>query len=96
MYPESTPILEAHRMAEELRGLGIEPGLVVANMVIPAEQVTTPFARARRAMQERYLEEMRERFQVPVLEIPLLPYEVSGLDLLDRLGRQMLGETVRA
>ncbi|HET9724715.1 MAG TPA: TRC40/GET3/ArsA family transport-energizing ATPase [Actinomycetota bacterium] len=96
MYPESTPILEAHRMAEELRGLGIEPGLIVANMVIPAEQVTTPFARARRAMQERYLEEMRERFQVPVLEIPLLPYEVSGLDLLDRLGRQMLGETVRA
>lgn len=96
MYPESTPILEAHRMAEELRGLGIEPGLIVANMVIPAEQVTTPFARARRAMQERYLEEMRERFQVSVLEIPLLPYEVSGLDLLDRLGRQMLGETVRA
>jgi arsenite-transporting ATPase len=91
MYPESTPILEAHRMAQELRTIGIEPGLVVANFVIPADQATTPFARARRAMQERYLAEVRERFPVPVLEIPLLPYEVKGLELLGQLGEQMLG-----
>ncbi|MGZ8571206.1 MAG: TRC40/GET3/ArsA family transport-energizing ATPase [Actinomycetota bacterium] len=97
MYPESTPILEAHRMAQELRTLGIEPGLVVANMVIPADQATGPFARARRAMQTRYLAEIRERFAVPILRIPLLPYEVKGLDLLDRLGREMLGlDTVQA
>jgi arsenite-transporting ATPase len=91
MYPESTPILEAHRMSEELRTLGIEPGLVVANLVIPADQATTPFGRARRAMQERYLAEMRERFPVPLIQIPLLPYEVAGLDLLGRLGEEMLG-----
>ncbi|HEX9123921.1 MAG TPA: TRC40/GET3/ArsA family transport-energizing ATPase [Actinomycetota bacterium] len=97
MYPESTPILEAHRMAQELRTIGIEPGLVVANLVIPADQATTPFAQARRAMQERYLGEMRERFPVPVLQIPLLPYEVKGLDLLGELGEEMLGlEVVRA
>lgn len=91
MYPESTPILEAHRMAEELHTLGIEPGLVVANLVIPPDQATTPFAQARRAMQERYLIEIQERFSVPVLQIPLLPYEVKGLELLDRLGLEMLG-----
>ena len=43
MYPESTPILEAWRAAQELRTVGIQPGLVVANMVIPPEQATTPF-----------------------------------------------------
>ena len=91
MYPESTPILEAYRMAQELRTLGIEAGLVVANLLIPADQATSAFAQARRAMQRRYLAEIRERFPVPVLEIPLLPYEVKGLDLLDHLGRQMLG-----
>ena len=91
MYPESTPIVEAYRMAEELRTIGIEPGLVVANLVIPIDQATTAFARARRAMQERYLVEMRERFPVPVLKIPLLPYEVKGLDLLAELGEEMLG-----
>jgi arsenite/tail-anchored protein-transporting ATPase len=94
MYPESTPIVEARRMADELHTLGIDPGLVVANLVIPPDQATTDFARARRAMQQRYLREMRERFPVPVLEIPLLPYEVKGLDVLGELGRQMLGVEV--
>jgi arsenite/tail-anchored protein-transporting ATPase len=91
MYPESTPILEAYRMSEELRTIGVKPGLVVANLVIPSDQATTSFVRARRAMQERYLVEMRERFAVPVLEIPLLPYEVQGLDLIGELGAELLG-----
>jgi arsenite-transporting ATPase len=91
MYPESTPIVEAHRMVEELRTLGIEPGLVVANLVIPADHASAAFVRARRTMQERYLSEMRERFPVPLLEIPLLPYEVKGLNLLGELGEEMLG-----
>ena len=97
MYPESTPILEALRMAQDLRTLGIEPGLAVANLVIPEDQVTTAFARARRAMQERYLGELREAFPVPVLEMPLLPFEVRGLGLLGELGEKMLGlEVVNA
>jgi arsenite-transporting ATPase len=94
MYPESTPIVEAHRMAEELRTLGIEPGLVVANLVIPPGQAGTAFVRARRAMQQRYLAEIRERFPVPVLEIPLLPYEVKGLEILETLGAERLGREV--
>jgi arsenite-transporting ATPase len=93
MYPESTPILEAWRAAKELRTVGIQPGLVVANFVIPPNQVT-PFAQARRTMQEKYLAEIRERFDTPVLEIPLLPYEVKGLDMLAELGALAYGEKV--
>ncbi len=89
MYPEATPIIEAYRASEELRTLDIPTGLVVANLVIPPEQATTPFTRARRAMQERYLAEIQERFEVPVLTIPLLPQEVTGLDMLAELGEQM-------
>ncbi len=91
MYPEATPILEAYRAAEELRTVGIEPGLVVANMVIPPEQATTPFVRSRRAMQEKYLADIASRFTAPVLQIPLLPGEVKGLDMLSELGGQVLG-----
>ncbi len=43
MYPEATPILEAWRAARELGTVGIQPSLVVANMVIPPEQADTPF-----------------------------------------------------
>jgi arsenite-transporting ATPase len=91
MYPESTPIIEAYRAAEELRTVGIAPALAVANQVLPAAACTTPFSRARRAMQQKYLAEIGERFSVPVLRIPLLPYEIKGLDLLAQLGETLYG-----
>jgi arsenite/tail-anchored protein-transporting ATPase len=91
MYPESTPIREAWRAAKELGTVGVATSLVGANQVIPPEQAMTPFARAQRATQEKYLAEIGERFDVPVLEIQLLPYEIQGLDLLADLGQQLHG-----
>jgi arsenite-transporting ATPase len=91
MYPESTPILEAWRAARELGTVGIHPGLTVANMVIPAEQTTTPFVQSRRIMQEKYLREITERFSVPLVQIPLLSSEIKGLKMLADLGEQMYG-----
>ncbi|NLF64580.1 MAG: TRC40/GET3/ArsA family transport-energizing ATPase [Chloroflexi bacterium] len=96
MYPEATPIIEAYRASQELATLEIPTGLVVANLVIPPEQANTPFTRARRAMQERYLAEIQERFAVPVLTLPLLPREVTGLEMLAELGKQMYPEAVVA
>ncbi len=89
MYPEATPIIEAYRAATELRTVGIHPGLVVANMVIPLEQATTDFTHARRAMQEKYLNEISERFGLPVAQIPLLPQEIKGLEMLAALGDEI-------
>jgi len=91
MYPEATPILEAWRAAKELGTVGVHPGMVVANMVIPPEQTTTPFVQSRRAMQEKYLAEIPERFQVPVVQIPLLPREIKGLAMLAELGETIYG-----
>lgn len=91
MYPESTPILEAYRAAEELRTVGITAGLVVANFVIPLEQATTPFTQSRRAMQEKYLGEIAQRFAVPVVQVPLLAHEVKGIPMLIELGQQVYG-----
>jgi arsenite-transporting ATPase len=91
MYPEATPILEAWRAAQELATVGVPTNLVVANQVIPAAQATTPFARARRAMQVKYLAEIAERFAAPVLQIPLLPREIKGLVLLAELGEELYG-----
>jgi arsenite-transporting ATPase len=90
-YPEATPIVEAWRAVEELRTVGIEPGLVVANQVLPAEQCTTEYFCRRSLMQARYLGEMAERFQTPVLIVPLLPHEVEGLDVLAELGDRIYG-----
>lgn len=91
MYPEATPILEAWRAAKELGTVGVHPGLAVANMVIPSDQASTPFVRRRRAMQEKYLKEITERFNVPLAQIPLLPREIKGLNLLAELGDLIYG-----
>lgn len=90
MYPEATPIIEAWRAAKELETVGVHAGMVVANLVIPPEQ-TTPFVQSRRAMQEKYLKEIVERFHVPLVQIPLLPREVKGLEMLAELGEQVYG-----
>ncbi len=92
MYPENTPIVESARAMDELRTVGIEPGLVLANQVLPAEASSTPYAASRRRMQEKHLAEMHRRFNVPILLVPLLPTEVAGPDLLVDLGRTVYGE----
>jgi len=92
MYPESTPIVEAARAMKELATVGIHAGLVVANLVLPPEQCTTAYTRARRTMQEKYLAEMTERFTAPILQVPLLPHEVKGLDVLTELGKRIYGK----
>ncbi len=94
MYPEATPIIEAYRASDELKSLGIETGLVFANFVLPPEQCTTDFIRARRAMQDKYLADIVERFAVPVIPIPLLPGEVKGIEILSALGEAIYGAQV--
>lgn len=89
MYPEATPIIEAWRASQELSTVGIRPGFVVANMVIPPEKNTTAFTHSRRNMQEKYLVEISNRFQVPVAQIPLLPEEIKGVEMLAALGEQI-------
>ena len=89
MYPEATPIVEAERAIRQLGTVGIPLGLVVANMVLAADVCETPYARARYEMQQRHLGEINRRFDVPVLEMPLIETEIVGLDrvhdLVDRL-----------
>jgi arsenite-transporting ATPase len=96
MYPEATPVVEAHRGALELSRLGIPTGLVVANQVLGETAEATPFGRSRRAMQQKYLDEIRAGFQLPVMEIPLFPTEVRGLEVLATLGDQILGPAIPA
>lgn len=95
MYPESTPILEAYRASQELAGLDIHTGMVVANYIIPEEQVDSAFVHSRRAMQYKYLLEISKKFSVPVVQIPLLPEEIKGLDMLSELGEKLYGKPQR-
>ena len=67
-------------------------GLVVVNQLIPSESATTPFVKARRNMQEKYLGEIAQTFPIPMLQIPLQPSEIKGLAMLSALGDQVYGK----
>lgn len=83
LYPESTPIMESYRAMLDLKKAGIEMQLVVANMVLPEEVCVNDFFKNRRQMQMKYLWEIKERFNLPVLQFPLMQDEIKGLNALN-------------
>ncbi len=90
MYPEKTPIIEAYRASEELKTVGIETGMVVANLIIPEEQATTPFFRNRRNMQEKYLKEIKDDFKnSELVRVPMYDKEIKGIDMLTKIGNSI-------
>ena len=91
VYPESTPIVEAHRAMLDLKDAGIPTQLVVANQVIPADQATNRFFRSRREMQVRHLGDIETRFGVPLLVLPLLDREIRGLPVVTRAAELLFG-----
>ncbi|GAB4483152.1 MAG: arsenical pump-driving ATPase [Thermodesulfovibrionales bacterium] len=82
LYPESTPIMESYRAMLDLKEAGIGTQLVVANLVLPEEVCVNDFFRNRRRMQMKYLKEIQERFNLPVLQFPMMQDEISGIERL--------------
>ncbi len=82
LYPEFTPIMESYRAMIDLKEAGIETQLVIANMVLPEEVCNNNFFRNRRQMQLKYLQEIKDRFNLPMLQFPLMQEEMKGLSRL--------------
>lgn len=86
LYPESTPIMESYRAMLDLEDAGIETQLVIANMVLPEEVCTNDFFKNRRRMQMKYLKDIRERFNLPILIYPMMEDEIRGIEQLKMAG----------
>lgn len=84
LYPENTPIQEAYRAVEELKRAEINTQLVIANLVLPQEVCTTEYFKKRRAMQEKHLQVIYDKFDCDVLEMPLFSEEIKGLETLKK------------
>lgn len=92
LYPEFTPMVEAHRAMVDLKTAGIPTQLVVANQVIPAAQTSNPFFAKRRAMQMDYLGQIERTFGTPVLTLPLLDREIRGLSTVGEVATLLFGD----
>ncbi|KTG07733.1 arsenic-transporting ATPase [Haloprofundus marisrubri] len=92
MYPEYTPMMEAHRAAEDLKDqVGIETAFVVANYLLPEEYGDNAFFANRRAQQQQYLGEIKDRFETPMMLAPLRQDEPIGLNELSAFGDEVTG-----
>jgi len=92
MYPEYTPMMEAHRAAEDLNDqVGIETAFVVANYLLPGEYGDNIFFANRRAQQQQYLGEIKDRFETPMMLAPLRQDEPIGLNELSAFGDVVTG-----
>lgn len=94
LQPDSTSIYETKRSMDALEKIGIVTDLLIANGILPREQCSDPFFQGRSEMQARYLEQIKQEFNVPILTMELLDTEIKGLEILQKVGR-MLHENSR-
>lgn len=92
VYPESTPVAEAYRAMLDLEKAGIKTKFVVANQVLPREVCTNDFFMRRRAMQDRYLAEIEKLFEKPIVIMPLLNTEITGLPMVAEASQMLFQE----
>lgn len=92
VYPEATPVLEADRAMQDLAGAGIPTQVVVVNFLLPEDACTNDYFRRRRAMQLRYLQDIRDRFRCALLPLPLLDGEVRGVGQVRLAAQALLGD----
>ncbi len=92
MYPEAMPLAEVERDIPILENVYLIPvrGIVINNVLPPQERTASDFWRTRWAMQTKYLNRARDKFQAKVVvEIPLLETEALGVEKLRRVGQYL-------
>jgi arsenite-transporting ATPase len=91
--PEKLPIEESARAVEDLAKFGIKVPSMIVNEVIPRNVLEGNwFLEKRRGTQDRYLEEIDERFKGLIIrEVPLLETDVYGIENLRKIGGHLYG-----
>ena len=84
--PEALAVCQLDAVRDELRRYGLEISRLIVNNVV---QVTdSPFLAEKMRHQQPHLERLRRRHgDVPIVEIPLFPQEIRGLERLRTVGR---------
>lgn len=81
---EALPVAETLEVVASLRDLHVPVAALIANRRSPAD--SGDLLRARRATEDQHLQRVREQVpDVPLIEVPLVAGELTGLDALEAL-----------
>jgi len=84
--PEALSVYQLDDVAEELARYELRISRLVVNNVV--QVADSPFLEQKRQQQQSHLERLRQRYGgVPIVEIPLFPQEVRGVERLRAVGR---------
>lgn len=84
--PEALAVCQLDGVLDELRRHELGIARLLVNNVVRVTD--SPFLRRKSAQQQPHLERLHERYgHVPIVEIPLFPEEVRGIDRLQTVGR---------
>jgi arsenite/tail-anchored protein-transporting ATPase len=86
--PEALAVAETEDLVSNLQKAKIPTEHIIINNIVPQEQ--TPFLKARRQVQNRYISDIKKKFPAhDVTEIELQAEEVRGIEKLESLGEKM-------
>ncbi|HEY8662600.1 MAG TPA: ArsA-related P-loop ATPase, partial [Propionibacteriaceae bacterium] len=89
--PETTPVLEASGLEDDLKRAGIEPWAWVVNQSLAAASTTSPLLRHRAAQERGPVDSVRSRARRLAI-VPLLQQEPIGPERLALLAQQSATE----
>jgi arsenite-transporting ATPase len=89
--PEALCVNQANRVVEDLNKFGIHIGGIVLNRVLTEEAADSEFNKARRDFQQKYISDLKETYKekLPIIQVPLMPFEVKGVEALEKVGKIM-------
>ena len=86
---ERMPVLETVELHGQLQGIGVDVAAAVVNRRSPAD--AGEFLRERAAAEEEHVAELRRQMpDVPVVQLPLLPGEVTGAQAVGRFAQLLV------
>ncbi|MBL7160497.1 MAG: ArsA family ATPase [Candidatus Aenigmarchaeota archaeon] len=89
LNPETMSILESERSLSVLREYHIPVSTVIVNQILP-ENPGCGFCTEKRALQLKKIEIIKEKFsKFKILQAPLFRQEVKGIEMLEKLSKQL-------
>jgi len=86
--PEALAVEQLDGIFGELHQLDVKIERLVINNVV--KDTSSPFLRTKADQQQKYIELIRRKYQqIDIVELPLLPHEIKGLDALKEIGKSL-------
>ncbi|MGL4710990.1 MAG: ArsA-related P-loop ATPase [Shewanella sp.] len=86
--PETTPVLEAANLQEDLRRAGIEPWAWLINNSLAVARTTSPLLKIRARHERGQIEKVQQSLASRLALIPLQQEEPIGIARLSQLAKQ--------